>query len=93
MPKPTITGERIASSAGVVSSRWAAAVQIEITAPYSGFSVPSMIPGCSRNCRRTSWTTVPAERPTARMASEENKKAIDPPIKSPMKVVGAATLI
>ena len=52
-----------------------------------------MIPGCSRNWRRTSWTTVPAERPTARMASEENRNTIDPPISSPMNMVGLATLI
>ena len=29
----------MASSAGVASSRWAAAVQMEMTRPYSGFSV------------------------------------------------------
>jgi len=74
MPKPMMTGVSIASNAGVASSRWAAAVQIEMTRPYSGSSVPSMIPGCSRNCRRTSWTTVPAERPTARMARDEKRK-------------------
>ena len=38
MPKPTITGDRMASRAGVASSRWAAAVQMEMTRPYSGFS-------------------------------------------------------
>ena len=52
-----------------------------------------MIPGCSRNWRRTSWTTVPAERPTARMARAEKMKAIDPPISTPMKIVGCETLI
>ena len=52
-----------------------------------------MIPGCSRNCRRTSWTTVPAERPTARMARDEKRKATDPPISRPMKMVGFDTLI
>ena len=52
-----------------------------------------MMPGCSRNWRRTSSTTVPAERPTARMASDENRKAIEPPMSRPMKVVGLATLI
>src|SRR5947209_6089256 len=52
-----------------------------------------MIPGCSRNWRRTSCTTVPAERPTARMARAENMKAIDPPISRPMNVLGSATLI
>ena len=51
-----------------------------ITRPYSGFSLPSMIPGCSRNWRRTSWTTVPAERPTARIGEsgeEEGDRAAD----------------
>ena len=38
MPNPTITGVSTASNAGVTSSRWAAAVQMEITRPYSGFS-------------------------------------------------------
>ena len=52
-----------------------------------------MIPGCSRNWRRTSSTTVPAERPTARMASDENRKPIEPPMSRPMKVFGLATLI
>ncbi len=92
MAKPTTTGERMASRAGVASSRSEAAVQMSITRPYSGRSLPSMIPGCSRNCRRTSLTTVPAERPTARMASELNRKAIDPPMSRPMKILGLATL-
>ena len=35
------------------------------TLPYSGFSVPSMIPGWSRNWRRTSKMTAPAARETA----------------------------
>ena len=39
MPKPTMTGARMASRAGVASSRWAAAVQMLMTRPYSGFSV------------------------------------------------------
>ena len=41
--------------------------------PYSGFSVPSMIPGCSRNCLRTSSTTWPPARPTASIASAANR--------------------
>ena len=52
-----------------------------------------MIPGCSRNWRRTSWTTVPAVRPTARMARDEKRKAIEPPMSRPMKVFGSARLI
>ena len=51
-----------------------------------------MMPGWSRNWRRTSWTTVPAERPTARMAREEKRKATEPPISRPMKMSGFATL-
>ena len=52
-----------------------------------------MIPGFSRNWRRTSCTTVPAVRLTARMASDENRKATEPPMSRPMKVLGSATLI
>ena len=52
-----------------------------------------MMPGCSRNWRRTSCTMVPAERPTALMAAEENRKAIDPPTSMPMKIFGLATLM
>src|SRR5579863_3270629 len=52
-----------------------------------------MMPGCSRNWRRTSCTTVPAERPTARMARDENRNATEPPMSNPMKIVGLATLI
>ena len=39
MPKPTMTGLRMASRAGVASSRWEAVVQMAMTFPYSGFSV------------------------------------------------------
>ena len=47
----------------------------------------------SANWRRTSCTTTPAVRPTARMASEENRKATEPPMSRPMNVFGSATLI
>ena len=52
-----------------------------------------MIPGFSRNCRRTSCTTVPAVRPTARMASDENRNTTVPPMSAPAKVLGSAMLI
>src|ERR1700741_3731307 len=52
-----------------------------------------MIPGCSRNWRRTSRTTVPADRPTARMASAENRNGTEPPMSIPMNVLGSGTLI
>ena len=87
-----ITGVRTASSAGVASSRSAALVQMSMTLPYSGLSMPSMIRR-SRNWRRTSSTTVPAVRPTARIANELKRKAIEPPMSRPMNVIGLATLI
>ena len=56
---------------------------MSIAGPYSGRSVPSMIPGCSRNWRRTSSTTSPPTRPTACMASDANRNGISPPIRRP----------
>ena len=52
-----------------------------------------MIPGFSRNWRRTSCTTMPAVRPTARMASDENRNTTVPPMSAPAKVLGSAMLI
>ena len=45
---------------GRAGSRSESRVQMSTTLPYSGFSVPSMIPGCSWNCRRTSKMIAPA---------------------------------
>ena len=61
-PKPTAIGASAASRPGVASSRSESRVQMSTTRPYSGFSVQSMIPGCSRNWRRTS-NTIGAGRP------------------------------
>src|SRR5918996_1539237 len=47
----------------------------------------------SANWRRTSCTTTPAVRPTARMARPENRNGTAPPINSPMNTWGSATLI
>src|SRR5919106_345756 len=60
--------------------------------PYSGFSVPSMIPGRSRNWRRTSSTTWPPARPTASIASAANKQTIIPPMIRPISTSGALRL-
>jgi hypothetical protein len=60
--------------------------------PLSGCLVPAMI-WPSENWSRTSCTTVPAVRPTARIASALNRNATDPPINRPMNVSGSATLI
>ncbi len=49
------------------------------------------MPGWSRNWLRTSTTTCEAARPTARIASEENKNAIEPPTSSPTSTSGRST--
>ena len=51
-----------------------------------------MIPP-SANWLRTSCTTTPAVRPTARMASAEKRNDTDPPMSRPMNTFGLATLI
>ena len=56
---------------------------MSIARPYSGRDVPSMIPGFSRNWRRTSCTTSPPTRPTACIASDANRNGIRPPISRP----------
>ena len=48
-----------------------------------------MIPGFSRNWRRTSWTTSPPTRPTAVIASEANRNGIRPPMKRPKMTHGS----
>ena len=76
----------------MASSRSDASVQMSMTGPYSGCFSPLMILP-SANCLRTSCTTTPAVRPTARMASAENRNGTAPPISRPMKTFGSATLI
>src|SRR5674476_60350 len=57
-------------AAGSIISRMADLVTMSTAVPYSGFSVPFMMPGSSRNWRRTSSTTLPPARPTACMQSD-----------------------
>ena len=47
-----------------------------------------MIPGWSRNWFLTSTTTCCAARPTARIASDENRNAMVPPASSPTRTFG-----
>ena len=54
--------------------------------------MPAMMPP-SLNWLRTSCTTTPAVRPTARIASAENIMATEPPMSRPMKVFTSETLI
>ncbi len=62
------------------------------TLPYSGRWVPSMIPGNSRNWRRTSNTTAPADRDTALIASPENRNTTAAPNSRPTRLRGLDTL-
>ena len=47
-----------------------------------------MIPGISRNWRRTSCTTSAPARPTASIASEAKRYGMIPPIRSPTSTHG-----
>ena len=67
------TGASTGSSDGTIISWIAALVSRSTARPYSGLPVPSMMPGISRNCRRTSTTTAPAARPTAVMPIAPNR--------------------
>src|ERR1044072_8180322 len=66
---PTITVTTIGISDGMIISRWAERVTMSTHWPYSGFSVPSMIPYFWRDWRRTTTTTAPPARPTASIVS------------------------
>ena len=80
---PTTIGKPIGISAGSSMLLIAEPVTMSIAWPYSGRAVPSMIPGISRNWRRTSVTTWPPTRPTASIASDANRNGIRPPMKRP----------
>ena len=54
---PATIGNTIGIAAGSIICLIAEPVTMLIERPYSGFAVPSMIPGISRNWRRTSSTT------------------------------------
>ena len=75
----------------MASSRSESRVQMSTTRPYSGRTVPSMIPGFSRNWRRTSNTIAPAARVTALIARPENMNTTAAPMITPTSVLGANT--
>ena len=76
----------------MASSRRESRVQMSTTLPYSGRSSYVMIPGCSRNWRRTSNTMAPAARVTASMARPENRNTVAPPRITPTRVTGLMML-
>ena len=75
----------------MISSRRESLVTMSTTLPYSGRPVPSMIPGISRNWRRTSKTTAPAARATALMARPENRNTTAEPRRTPTRTLGLKT--
>ncbi len=70
---PTSTGTSTGNSEGRIISLMAALVSMSTQVPYSGLALPSMMPGISLNCRRTSTTMAPAARPTASIPIEANR--------------------
>ena len=64
---------------GTIISFKEALVEISTHLSYSGFPVPSIIPGISLNCLTTSFTISIAALPTAFMASAENTTGTIPP--------------
>jgi hypothetical protein len=62
------------------------------TLPYSGRWVRSMMPGISRNWRRTSRTTAPADRDTALIARPEKRNTTAAPMIMPTRFFGFDTL-
>jgi hypothetical protein len=73
MMNHSTNGASTGSSEGTSISRIAALVSMSTARPYSGLARPSMMPGISRNWRRTSTTTEPAARPTAVMPIAPNR--------------------
>ena len=82
------TDDSTGNSDGTIISFIAARVSRSTHLPYSGFPVPSMMPGISLNCRRTSTTTELAARPTAVIPMEPNKKGSIPPMNRPTTTKG-----
>ncbi|MNT10769.1 hypothetical protein D3C72_1456140 [compost metagenome] len=87
--RPTTMGTTTGSRLGITISLMAAVVSMSTALPYSGLPDPSMMPGMSRNWRRTSTTTAPAARPTASMAMAPNRYGISPPMNRPTMTSGS----
>src|SRR5690554_1557264 len=79
-PKPISRGTTNAMAPGNTISLREAFVEMSTHLSYSGVALYSIIPGISRNCRRTSSTMAIAARPTAAIASEEKINGIIAPI-------------
>ena len=71
----------------MIISRIAPSVAIVTARAESGCSEPSMMPGCSRNWRRTSLTMLIAARPTAAIVSAAKTNGISAPSSVPTSTV------
>ncbi len=91
--RPTKIGTRMATTPGITISLSAAAVEMSTQRAESGLAVPSMMPGISRNCRRTSSTMPAAARPTAVIVSAAMKNGVTPPTNRPMTTSGSIRLM
>src|SRR6056300_1081507 len=74
-----INGKPIVNKPGNIISFKDACVEIATHLSYSGFPVPSIIPGISLNCLLTSCTISIAAFPTAFIAKAENTTGTIPP--------------
>ena len=85
---PTAMGMRTASKPGFTILRSDAALMMSTHRPYSGRADPSMMPGISRNWRRTSLTTSCAVLPTADIAIAAKRYTMAAPRRPPINTSG-----
>ncbi len=90
---PATTGIITAPTPGKIICFRAAFVLISMHFLKSASALPSISPGISLNCRRTSLIISKAACPTAFNKNEENKYGIIPPIISPAITFGSDILI
>ena len=91
--KAMTSGNPIVSKPGNIISFNEASVEIATHLSYSGFPVPSIIPGIALNCLLTSCTISIAAFPTAFIAKAENTTGTIPPTNSMAKTGALKILI
>ena len=90
---PITIGDTIVIIPGSIISFNAALVDISTHLSYSGSALPSIIPGISLNCLRTSLTIAIAAFPTELIAKAENTTGIIPPINKAARTFALKILI
>ena len=90
---PTAIGTTTAMVPGTIISLMAPAVAIATACAGSGSCDPSMMPGFSRNWRRTSFTIAMAARPTAPIVSAPKMNGIRAPMRRPIRTSGSVSTI